>query len=47
MELNTALKVGDVAPDFALAAANSDDLVSLNDSLRKGPAIVEFLRGTW
>ncbi|MDP9269288.1 MAG: hypothetical protein M3P27_13330 [Acidobacteriota bacterium] len=46
MELPT-LKVGDIAPDLALAAANSADVVSLSDSLRKGPAIIEFLRGTW
>ena len=41
------LKLGDVAPEFSLTAANGDGLVSLNDVLRKGPAIVEFLRGTW
>ena len=42
-----ALKLGDCAPDFSLATANSANLFSLNDVLRKGPAIVEFLRGTW
>jgi len=47
MEPSATLKVGDLAPDFSLAAANSADVVSLNDTLRKGPAIVEFLRGTW
>ena len=47
MEPANALKLGEVAPEFELAAANSDDLVSLHDTLRKGPAIVEFLRGTW
>ena len=44
---SATLKLGDAAPGFSLAAANSDDVVSLNEVLRKGPAIVEFLRGTW
>lgn len=47
MRDSTTLKAGDVAPSFCLGAANSDDLVCLNDVLRRGPAIVEFLRGTW
>jgi peroxiredoxin len=47
MEHPTPLTVGDMAPDFSLAAANRDGLFVLNDCLRKGPAIVEFLRGTW
>jgi peroxiredoxin len=47
MEPSATLKVGDVAPEFSLAAANSADVVSLNDTLRNGSAIVEFLRGTW
>jgi hypothetical protein len=47
MELTSTLKVGDPAPNFCLGAANSDDVVCLNNSLRKGPVIVEFLRGTW
>jgi peroxiredoxin len=41
------LKLGDVAPQFALGAANSDEIISLNRVLRDGPAILEFLRGTW
>ena len=44
---SATLKIGDAAPEFTLAAANSDDPVSLNEVLRQGPAIVEFLRGTW
>jgi hypothetical protein len=47
MEAISTLKVGDTAPEFSLAAANGDQVVSLNAVLRSGPAIVEFLRGTW
>jgi hypothetical protein len=47
MQLTTTLKPGDLAPNFCLGAANSDDVVCLDAALRKGPAIVEFLRGTW
>jgi len=47
MELTTTLKLGDAAPNFCLGAANSDDIVCLNNALRQGPVIVEFLRGTW
>lgn len=47
MDLTTTLRVGDFAPNFCLGAANSDDVVCLNQVLRSGPAIVEFLRGTW
>jgi hypothetical protein len=47
MEAMSPLKLGDAAPEFSLAAANSEAIVSLDETLRKGPAIVEFLRGTW
>lgn len=47
MELTSTLKAGDLAPNFCLTAANGDDVVCLNAALRHGPAIVEFLRGTW
>src|SRR4051812_24423284 len=47
MEAISTLKVGDTAPEFSLAAANGDQVVLLNAVLRNGPAIVEFLRGTW
>ena len=47
MATTTTLKAGDVAPNFCLGATNSDEIICLNDVLRKGPAIVEFLRGTW
>src|SRR5581483_5137656 len=41
------LKVGDRAPEFTLSAANRTDSFSLTDILKKGPAVLEFLRGTW
>ncbi len=44
---SATLKVGDVAPQFELGAANSDGVVSLDRVLRDGPTILEFLRGTW
>ena len=47
MENTATLQLGDSAPGFELSTANSDDIVSLDAVLRKGPAIVEFLRGTW
>ena len=42
-----SLKIGDRAPDFSLTAANRDGTFSLTAVLQRGPAIVEFLRGTW
>ena len=47
MRESTTLKVGDRAPEFALGAANRDGTISLRQTLARGPAIVEFLRGTW
>ena len=41
------LRVGDRAPQFALSAANLAGTYSLSSVLGRGPAIVEFLRGTW
>ena len=41
------LKVGDRAPDFTLSAANGAETLHLQDLLKRGPLIVEFLRGTW
>ena len=37
---------GDPAPDFTLATPHGVE-VSLHSSLRKGPAVLEFIRGTW
>ena len=41
------LKIGDRTPDFSLTAANREGTFSLATILQRGPAIVEFLRGTW
>ena len=41
------LKAGDRAPDFSLSGANREGTFSLATLLQHGPAIVEFLRGTW
>ncbi|HEU5450359.1 MAG TPA: hypothetical protein VFU76_00145 [Terriglobales bacterium] len=47
-----AIGVGDKAPDFTLAAANrfrqgEPEPIALRELLQRGPAILEFLRGTW
>lgn len=47
-----AIRVGDKAPEFTLAAANRFEQgqparVGLRDLLQRGPAVLEFLRGTW
>jgi peroxiredoxin len=44
---SSTLKVGDRAPEFTLASANGAGEVSLAQLLERGPAVVEFLRGTW
>jgi peroxiredoxin len=41
------LAVGSRAPEFELAAANRDGILSLSGLLSRGTLIVEFLRGTW
>ena len=41
------LRVGDRAPDFTLTPANQPGTVALGDLIRSGPAVLEFLRGTW
>ncbi len=46
-EQTATLKVGDRAPGFDLAAANRGERFTLQEALRRGPVIVEFLRGTW
>jgi hypothetical protein len=42
----SALKVGDKAPDFGLP---TDDgrMVSLKDALARGPVVLSFFRGRW
>jgi peroxiredoxin len=41
------LQIDDRAPEFTLSAANREGSVSLAQALQRGPAILEFLRGTW
>jgi len=41
------LKEGDAAPDFSLSAADRPGPFTLTEARARGPAIVEFLRGTW
>jgi len=41
------LRVGDMAPPFSLSAANRPGLFTLAEAHARGPAILEFLRGTW
>lgn len=44
---SATLRVGDRAPEFELFAANREGTVSLRELLARGPALLEFLRGTW
>jgi peroxiredoxin len=46
-ESTDTLKIGDQAPPFSLIAANQPVTVTLQGVLKRGPAIIEFLRGTW
>jgi hypothetical protein len=41
------LEIGSRAPEFVLPAANREGILSLSGAVARGPAIVEFLRGTW
>lgn len=41
-----ALKVGDMAPDFALSSAEGQ-IVTLTELLAKGPVVLSFYRGKW
>jgi len=41
------MNVGDIAPDFTLGAANMPEPYTLSEIIAAGPAVVEFLRGTW
>jgi peroxiredoxin len=44
--VDTALKMGDKAPDFSLKGANGET-VSLSERLKSGPVVVLFYRGGW
>ncbi len=46
-ETTATLKLGDLAPDFELTAANRAERFGLAAALQRGPVILEFLRGTW
>jgi peroxiredoxin len=42
----TSLRIGDVAPSFALWTGDGQE-IRLTDILRSSIAIVVFIRGTW
>ncbi len=41
------IRVGERMPDFTLPAVNREGTVSLRELTARGPAVIEFLRGTW
>jgi peroxiredoxin len=45
-ELTSTLQVGDIAPDFH-GIDQTEDLVNLSESLKKGPVVLIFFRGSW
>jgi peroxiredoxin len=46
MESST-LHIGDPAPDFSLITLNAKNPITLRSLTKRGPVVVEFLRGTW
>lgn len=40
------LGIGDAAPDFTLSGARGE-VVTLAESLKRGPAVLSFYRGYW
>ena len=44
--IESALKEGDIAPEFVLPNALGAD-VSLSELLKKGPVVLSFYRGGW
>lgn len=44
--IESALKEGDLAPEFVLPNALGSD-VSLSELLKKGPVVLSFYRGGW
>ena len=44
--LNSAVKVGDQAPDFILKNADGQEF-SLKNLLSQGPVVLAFYRGIW
>jgi hypothetical protein len=47
VETSTTLNIIDLAPDFALGAANTSATYRLSELAKQGPIVLEFLRGTW
>jgi len=47
VDFSSTLQVGDRAPSFTLRAANDSSEHTLLQAMASGPAIIEFLRGTW
>jgi peroxiredoxin len=47
MNRSSTLAIGDRAPEFCLSAVNAAGTLTLAELLKRGPVIVEFLRGTW
>jgi peroxiredoxin len=44
---SSALQIGDRAPDFSLPSLNAEGPITLGSLTKRGPVVVEFLRGTW
>ncbi len=44
--IDSCLKQGDVAPDFALSNARRES-IALADMLKHGPVVLSFYRGAW
>ena len=42
----STLQVGDIAPDFH-GIDQSEDMVNLRESLKNGPVVLIFFRGSW
>ena len=40
-------EVGDLAPDFTLPVAHSDEVITLSQQLKHGPVVLSFYRGYW
>jgi peroxiredoxin len=47
VDFSSTLKAGDRAPAFTLRAANDSAEHTLSEVIATGPAVIEFLRGTW
>jgi hypothetical protein len=47
LDYTETLRVGTHAPEFSLEAANREGVQTLSEFLKRGPLILEFLRGTW